>query len=188
MASNRFKPGMVIYDYFPEVAREKMSVREARAEYARLRKIANRRLDALMRYYPESRAAKRYKKGFAALPREERSGRIFKKLYELARYMNEQMGSVSGQRSYRKKSIESLHASGYYFINQKNFDQFAAFMEEVKTHSIYHEYDSEQAVIRFGKALKAKMDPLKVAKAFEKYMSERSPLNDVKIWFEGKRV
>lgn len=181
MASNRFKPGMEIYDYFPEVARANMSKREARAEYARLRKIANRRLEALMRYFPESKTAKRYRKGFAALPREEKTGRIYKKLYEVARYLNEQQGSVSGQRSYRKKSIESLHASGYGFINQRNFDQFAAFMDEVKTHSLYRSLDSEQAVILFGKAVKKKMDPQKVAKAFEKYQSEKSPLKDVKV-------
>ena len=112
MATNRFRDDRTIYDYFPEVARANMSKAEARAEYARLRKIANRRLEALMRYFPESKTAKRYRKGFAALPREEKPGRIYKKLYEVARYLNEQQGSVSGQRSYRKKSIESLSRKG----------------------------------------------------------------------------
>ena len=187
MASNRFKTGYEIYDYFPEVARANMSVKEARAEYARLRKIAGRRLEALQRYYPESKTAKRYRKGFAALPREEKAGRVYKKLYEVARYLNEQLGSVSGARSYRKKSIESLHESGYTFINAKNFDQFGAFMDEVKTHSIYRGLDSEQAVKLFGKALKKKMDPAKVARAFEKYLDEKnSPLKDVKVNIGGE--
>lgn len=189
MASNRLKKGLEIWDYYPEVARANMSLKEARAEYARLRKIAGRRLEALQRYYPESKTAIRYKKGFKPLPREEKAGRVFKRLYEVARYLNEQLGSVSGARAYRKKSLESLRESGYTFINKSNFDAFGRFMDEVKTHSIYRGVDSEQAVKLFGKALRKKMDPQEVARDFERYINEKdSPLKDVKVNIGGEYI
>lgn len=181
MASNRLKQGLEIYDYFPEVARANMSKKEARAEYARLRKIANRRLEALERYYPKSEIAKRYRKGFQALPREEKSSRIYKKLYEVARYLNLKQGSVSGARESRRQAIETLHEHGYTFVNRKNFDEFAEFMRAVKTHASYRSYDSEEVVELFAKARKSRMNPQKVAKAFDKYMAKDGPLKDVKV-------
>ena len=186
MASNRFGEGRTIYDYFPEVARSHMSKKEARAEYARLRKIANRRLEALARNYPNSEIARRYRRGFKPLERFEKSTRIFKKLYEVARYLNTATGSVSGQRAARKKQLETLHEHGYTFVNKKNLDEFNEFWREVRTHGTYSGAMSEEIVELFGKAKKAKMDPQTVAKAFEKYLEKDSPLANVKVNIEGK--
>lgn len=186
MASNRFGEGRAIYDYFPEVARSHMSKKEARAEYARLRKIANRRLEALTRNYPKSEVARRYRKGFKPLERFEKSTRIFKKLYEVARYLNMATGSVSGMRAVRKKQLETLHRHGYTFVNKRNLDEFNEFWREVRTHSAYSEAMSEQVVEQFGKAKKAKIDPQTVARNFEKYLEKDSPLANVKVNIEGK--
>lgn len=175
-ASNRLKAGSVIYDYFPEVARANMSKAEARAEYARLRKIANRRLEALARNFPQSEIVKRYKGGFSALPRQEKGARVYKKLYEVARYLNTQLGSVSGQREARNKAIETLREHGYTFVNKRNFDEFGRFMKTVKTHSLYRSYNSEEFVELYERAKKSKADPQKVAKAFEKYIEEDGPI------------
>lgn len=182
MATNRLQEGKFIYDYFPEVARANMSKREARAEYARLRKIANRRLEALMRHYPKSEVAKRYRKGFAPLSRTARSSRIYKQLYEVARYLNTASGSVSGQRTARKKQLETLREHGYTFVNKKNLDEFNEFWRTVRAHAgTSVDGQSETVAELFAKAKKAKLDPQTVAKAFEKYMSEDSPLDKVKI-------
>ena len=182
MATNRFQEGKKIFDYFPEIARSKMTKREARAEYARLRKIANRRLEALMRHYPKSEVAKRYRKGFAPLGRAERSSRIYKKLYEVARYLNTATGSVSGQRTARKKQLETLREHGYTFVNKKNLDEFNEFWRTVRAHGgSAVDGQSETIAELFAKAKKAKLDPQTVAKAFEKYLAEDSPLDKVKI-------
>lgn len=186
MATNRFKQGLTIYDYFPDVARAHMSKKEARAEYARLRKIANRRLEALKRNYPESEIAKRYRRGFKALDRYEKSTRIYKRLYEVARYLANQLGSVTGQREARKKQLETLHERGYTFVNKRNLDAFNEFWRAVRTHATARAYDSEQIVELFAKAQKSKTDPQKVAKAFELYMQEDSPLANVKVNIVGK--
>lgn len=186
MATNRFKDDRTIYDYFPEVARSHMSKKEARAEYARLRKIANRRLEALKRNYPNSEIARRYRKGFKPLERFEKSTRIFKRLYEVARYLNTQTGSVTGQRAARKKQLETLREHGYTFINKKNLDEFNEFWRAIRTHSTYRGAMSEEVVELFAKAKKAKLDPQTVASAFEKYIAKDGPLKNVKVNIEGK--
>ena len=186
MASNRFGEGRTIYDYFPEVARSHMTKKEARAEYARLRKIANRRLEALARNYPKSEIARRYRKGFKPFERFEKSTRIFKKLYEVARYLDTATGSVSGQRAARKKQLETLREHGYTFVNKKNLDEFNEFWREVRTHATYSGAMSEEIVELFGKAKKKKLDPQTVARDFEKYLEKDSPLANVKVNIEGK--
>ena len=181
MASNRFQEGKKIFDYFPEIARSKMTKREARAEYARLRKIANRRLEALMRNYPKSEVARRYRKGFQPLSKEEKTTRIYKKLYEVARYLNTASGSVTGQRTARKKQLETLHEHGYLFVNKRNLDQFNEFWRTVRAHGDARRYDSERVAVLFGKAKKKRLDPQAVARDFEKYLEKDSPLANVRI-------
>lgn len=179
MASNRFGEGRTIYDYFPEVARSHMSKKEARAEYARLRKIANRRLEALARHYPKSEIARRYRKGFKPIERFEKSTRIFKKLYEVARYLNTSTGSVSGQRAARKKQLETLYEHGYTFVNKKNLDEFNEFWREIRTHGGEIGSKSEEITEMFGQAKANKIDPQIVAKSFEKYLENYLENGDI---------
>ena len=110
------------------------------------------------------------------MPRQEKGARVYKKLYEVARYLNTQLGSVSGQRESRNKAIETLHEHGYTFVTKKNFDEFGRFMKTVKTHSLYRSYNSEEFVELYERAKKSKADPQKVAKAFEKYIEEDGPI------------
>lgn len=186
MASNRFKEGFRIYDYFPEVARNKLTKREARKEYNRLRKIANRRLEALKRNYPKSEVARRYRQGFKPLQEFESSTRLYKKLYELARFMDMKTASVTGQRAARKAQLETLREHGYTFVNKGNLDEFNEFWRTVRTHAAYSGAMSEEVVELFAKAKKAKLDPQTVAKAFDKYLEKDSPLAKVKVNISGK--
>lgn len=177
MATNRFKPGLSLGDYYPSAARQLFTEAEARKEYARLRKIANRRLEALERNYPKSQMARMFKGGFPAAGKDA-GQRIYARLFDVARYMQSALGSVSGERAYRKKMISSLHEAGYTGINAKNFDDFTMFMEEVKQHMSEREFaaKSEQIVELFEQAEEEDADPEEVAEAFEEYLSERKDI------------
>ncbi len=177
MATNRFKPGLSLGDYYPSAARQVFTEAEARKEYARLRKIANRRLEALERNYPKSQMARMFKGGFPAAGKDA-GQRIYSRLFDVARYMQSALGSVSGERAYRKKMIASLQEAGYTKINAKNFDDFTMFMEEVKQHMSEREFaaKSEQIVELFEQAVEEDADPEEVAKAFNEYLSERKDI------------
>lgn len=181
MATNRFKPGLSLGDYYPSAARQVFSEADARKEYARLRKIANRRLEALERNYPKSQMARMFKGGFPAAGKDA-GQRIYARLFDVARYMQSALGSVSGERAYRKKMIASLHEAGYTKINAKNFDDFTMFMEEVKQHMSEREFaaKSEQIVELFEQAEEEDADPEEVAKAFDEYLSERKDIKKAK--------
>lgn len=181
MATNRFKPGLSLGDYYPSAARQVFTEAEARKEYARLRKIANRRLEALERNYPKSQMARMFKGGFPAAGKDA-GQRIYSRLFDVARYMQSALGSVSGERAYRKKMISSLHEAGYTGINAKNFDDFTMFMEEVKQHMSEREFaaKSEQIVELFEQAEEEDADPEEVAKAFDEYLSERKDIKKAK--------
>lgn len=171
-ATNKFRPGLTLGDYYPEAARNIFTPEQARREYARLRKIANRRLEALSRNYPESAAAREFRGGFPAA-KGETDRRIYQRLYDVARYMNRKLSTVTGEREYRKKMIASLHEIGYTFINKSNFDQFTQFMDEVKTHRNYRSYDSERIVELFKeRVLDRKASPQAVASSFELFLSK----------------
>lgn len=177
MATNRFKPGLELRDYYPSAARQVFSEAEARKEYARLRKIANRRLDALTRNYPQSQMARMFKGGFPSAGADA-GQRIYARLFEVARYLNAKLGSVTGERSYRKKMLASLHEAGYTGITAKNFDRFTMFVEEVKQHMSEREWGdkSEQVVELFEQAEEVGADTDAVARSFEAYLNKDKEL------------
>ena len=175
-----------IYDFFPEVARAKMSKKEARALYSRARRMANKRLEALGRNYPKSEVYRRYRKGFAPLEKFEKSTRLYKKLYEVMRFLFNKEASVTGQRTARKKQLATLREHGYTFVNKGNLDEFNEFWRTVRAHNVVRGSQSEDVVELFAKAKKAKIDPQTVAKAFDKYMAEDGPLSNVKVKIAGK--
>lgn len=172
------RPGLTYRDYWPDAARSVFTPREARKEYNRLRKIANRRLAALQRWYPESRVAMQFR-AFPSVKAGESDRRIYNRLYEVSKYLGLKLGSVTGMRSYRKKAIASLQEAGYDFVNEKNFDRFTQFMDEVRTHGEQRDiaYQSEQIVELFGRAEEEKADTLTVARNFQTYLdNEDRPL------------
>lgn len=156
-------------DYYPDAARARLTPNEARKEYNRLRRIANKRLEALGRNFPESKIYREYAGRFPAAGKESER-RIYNRLYEVSKFLLQKMGSVTGQRAYRKRAIASLREAGYDFINESNFDAFTDFMEEVKSHSESRGYDSEQIVELFERTEKENADPEEVAKHFSEYL------------------
>ena len=164
--SNRLKSGLALQDYYPEAARNVFSPAEARREYNRLRRLANKRLEELQRHYPASSMAREYAAGFPALG-SDGDRRLYQRLYRVARFLSSKLGSVTGMRQYRKRMIASLHEAGYDFVNESNFNAFTDFMDEVKTHRSYSDYASEEIVELFGEAVEKNADPVSIAEAFE---------------------
>lgn len=168
---SKLKSGLTISEYYPQAARELFTPAEARKEYARLRKIANRRLVSLGRKYPESSIYQQYGRGFAP-GGSETDKRIYARLFDVARFVNSKMSSVTGQRAYVKRSIASLHESGYTFINEKNFYRWVRFVEEVRQHEEARgvEFQSEDIIDMFERVEEENADPDKVAEDFEYFL------------------
>lgn len=175
---NALREGLTYRDYWPEAARNVFTPIEARKEYNRMRRIANKRLQALGRNYPDSKLVQQYAAGFPSV-KGEGDRRIYARLYEVSKFLGLKMASVSGMREYRKKSIATLHESGYDFVNEKNFDRFTDFMDEIRSHTDEREfeYQSEAIVELFERAEKEKADTDQIAESFQDYLdNEDKPL------------
>ena len=124
--------------------------REARAEYARLRRAANARLETLQRHgLGDSYSLRRFPSSFESLAGASEK-EVRKGLKDVAHFMDLQTTSYRGQQKARQNMINALQERGLDWIDKTNVDAFGKFMETVKKHyGTKKSYDSEQYVIVF---------------------------------------
>lgn len=175
LAKDVLRGGM--YNYEPANSAFVFTPKEARAEYARLRKIANRRLERLgASEFANSRTYQNWSSGFEALPPDAPERDIRKALYDVGRFVNLKTSSISGARKARQEFIETMHERGYTFINKGNAAKFGDFMAAVKTHQTYKGYDSERVAALFGLLTYKRIDPEDAAKFFEFWLEHEREL------------
>lgn len=176
LAKDVLRGGM--YNYEPANSAFVFTPKEARAEYARLRKIANRRLERLgASEFANSRTYQNWSSGFEALPPDAPERDIRKALYDVGRFVNLKTSSVSGARKAQAEFIETMHERGYDFVNKSNAQEFGEFMRDVKTHKTYKGYDSERVVMLFGKLKEKRIDTKDAAEYFEYWMKHQNQLD-----------
>lgn len=113
----------------------KKSTKEILHEYARLRKIANKRLKRALKN-PELKnlnIIKANRKGFKAL-RGYAHGTIAKGLADVYKFLNTPETTLKGYRAKVKQTIESLNAAGFEFINSRNLKEFGDFMDTMRAY------------------------------------------------------
>lgn len=120
---------------------------EIRREYARLRREAEQRLIRLGKSEFRDSAAYRQNAGkFKRLDQIHDRRTLERLTQEAARFVTARGSSASGQRGIRRDVINTLHASGYKFVNTKNFKKFTEFMDTIKAKGldkIYYELKDE---------------------------------------------
>ena len=119
------------------------------AEYARLRREATERLRKLgAGEFRESETYRRNKDKFKTV-RSITSRRELERLtQEAAQFVTARGSSASGLRAIRREAIESLHRSGYTWVNTRNFRQFGEFMEYLRSNAA--EYATFYESLRAG--------------------------------------
>ena len=154
--------------YQPGMSENLFSDREARAEYARLRKVANRRIARMEKAgYGSSAIMRRYGGGFESL-RGASAAAIRERLGDVASFLEKKTSSVTGQRRAVQRFVETMQELGYDFINKKNADRFGRFMEAAKRHyGNKKAFDSEQIISLFEQAEQKKIAPEIVAENFD---------------------
>ena len=154
--------------YQPSISRNLFTDREARAEYARLRKVANRRIARLEKAgYGASAIMRRYGGGFESL-RGASATAVRERLGDVAAFLEKKSSSVTGQRSARNKFIATMHSLGYTYINKDNVDRFGRFMEAAKRHyGNRNAFDSNQMYTLFDQSDQSAITPEAVAEDFD---------------------
>lgn len=171
---------MDLFNYELQNSAQVFTVREARAEYSRLRKIAQKRLARLgASEFSTSTTFQNWGSGFATLSKGASERTIRKALYDVARFLNLKTSSVSGARKARKQFVSAMRERGYTFINARNADEFGQFMKEVKKHEDYRGRDSEQLVELYKMAKQKNISPLSLARNYEKWLQNEKTFESV---------
>ena len=114
-----------------------------RAEYTRLRDIAQKRLDRLGKSeFSESKAYTSHKNGFAKL-RDISKGDLAKAFSELSKFVNAKTSTVSGQKSTRAKTIATWRKQGLG-VTPQNYNRVIQILEELRKRKIT--YGSDKVV------------------------------------------
>ena len=124
-----------------------------RAEYTRLRNIAQRRLREMSKSEigRESYTFKRNEGRFR--PASEMTlGQTKIMLAEVSRMITARRGTLAGIKRARKLAIQSFHEHGYEFVTEENYSEFGEFMRAWKA-SRFRGYGSTVAVEFFKEAL-----------------------------------
>lgn len=147
-----------------------------RKEYSRLRQIAQKRLSRLERAgYDDFDIFLDYEDMFQKT-RGLSDARIAEIMPDLYKFLNRQVSTVSGMKKYISKNIESLHDSGYDFVNWYNFQEWVNFLEDVKNDDDFR-YNEELDDIK-GAATAEKRAEMRAARIarieqrFNKYLRD----------------
>ena len=113
-----------------------------RAEYTRMRDVAQKRIKRLGKQFPESKAYQTHQKGFAKL--KDLDPRDFPKAFaELAKFVKAKGSTVTGQKQIKEKTIKTWQDQGLN-LNSKNYDKTIKILEEMRKQKIV--YGSDKAV------------------------------------------
>ena len=113
-----------------------------RAEYTRMRDVAQKRLKRLEKAFPDSKAVQSHPQGFAKL--KNLDPRDFPKAFaELAKFVKAKGSTVTGQKQIKEKTIRTWQDQGLN-LNQKNYDKTIKILEEMRRQKIV--YGSDKAV------------------------------------------
>ena len=113
-----------------------------RAEYTRMRDVAQKRIHRLEKQFPESKAYQSHSKGFQKL--KDIDPRDFPKAFaELAKFVKAKGSTVTGQKQIKQKTIKAWQDQGLN-LNNQNYDRTIKILEEMRKQKIV--YGSDKAV------------------------------------------
>lgn len=146
-----------------------------RAEYSRLRDIAQKRLKRLAELEPESYAYK-YNRGKYAPARGQSTAELRAQLPELAKFIAAKTGSVTGIRAQRRKAVATLQSRGYTGITEKNIKAFGEFMDEWRASKESHSIGSPTAASFFEWSQEHEIPWERIKEDFARWLKRRKDL------------
>lgn len=158
--------------YFSKYA-SKSEMKIMRAEYSRLRDIAQKRLGRL---YAAGFTPKEFKRGvpkLSALSNSSDFGHTFSALYN---FLQNPESLVTGAKKTRTKVLESLWANDMTYVTEENLSDFGAFMEIYRLSGAEKVFnysalgDAFQQVTEDVKGKTRKSINKKIEKAFRAYL------------------
>ena len=147
--------------------------KQIRAEYTRLRDIAQKRIKRLGESeWRSSETFQRYKGGFPKLSEIPNRTNLSYELAKLSRFVSAKTTTVSGLKHQRSEQLKSLKKHGYDFVNKENIDKFGQFMEDFRNKELGRRKEGSPIVVElFYQTERLGLDPKVVARDFDYWLS-----------------
>lgn len=152
-----------------------MGAKAVQAAYAKMRKAANQRLTRMEKAGLGTQGSFRFPKVRDLSEQEMRT-----QLAEASRYMRDPRHTIPGERRFMRDELEKLHDMGYDYINESNFYDFTAYMEELREEYGNKAFDSGDAADVFNNSQKIGIDPKIVKENFDYFAEHLSELERMK--------
>lgn len=158
-----------------------VSDKTIRAEYTRLRDIAQKRIKRLGESeFSDTEIYRKYRGGFPKLADIANRTNLAYKLAELSRFVSAQTTTVSGLRQQRARSLKTLQQHGYSFVNMKNYTQFGKFMEGYREKiSAKSQRPSDVIVELYFQTERLGLDPAAVERDFNFYLNNLETMKEI---------
>lgn len=179
--------------YSSENVKTNFNPAQARAEYARLRREANRRIEVLKRSrYANLPAVKNRPDSYPPLAPGS-SETDYKMLTKVAEFLSLKTSSLKGARAATWAALENLKSQTavrinkkgreveyhpYSFLNRSNILDFQEYMGEVSEHKLQKGYDYDDILGMFKLAQDKNIDAKDIAKHFEYWLEHRKELEN----------
>lgn len=169
------------FSYTPEGAK-RLTERNLREEYSRLRSIAVKRLQRLGNSeWNDTDLYLRSKNKFKKL-KDIKNERELRYLFSDLHYFLESPRSlVTGLNKIRRQSLDTLNSHGYKFVTKQNFRKFGRFMEWAREHAQAYMYDSERVANTFNEfSVKRNLSQQEIEIAFRAWSRRERKLQKIR--------
>lgn len=157
---------------------------EARKEYQRLRRIAQKRLARFVGTQYEdttvyiNRAIKQPFRPSSVL-KDVRS--LQAALSDVRGFLDSERSTISGLKRIDKKAVSTLQANGYTFVNMGNIKAFGEFMEAARIKAGRRMFASDRVAEMYEAAERKKISPEELLKDFEYWRKNVEELNSSRV-------
>ena len=153
---------------------ERLTNKQIRQEYSKLRSTANKRLQRLQQAGLGERGSYRFPK-IAGRSTEE----IAADLADVSRFLRDERSTVTGEKKFVETELEMLHEKGYDFVNRGNFYDFINFMEEKRQEVGGKIFDSGDAADVFNEGQRLNIPVNVLKKNFDYFAQNLSAMEKV---------
>ena len=169
--------------YYKEVIPIAFTLDEAKAEYARLAKVANKRLASIRNdpYFGSKKAAE-HADFRSSIQNYGDIDQAAKALANVAMFLQRKTSSLTGLREEEKKQLATMRAKSedYQFLNENNIRDFRNFWEEVRNHYSNKEFDSKRVVKLYHDARRKRISAVDLAKDFDYWKKHMDDIDMMK--------
>lgn len=156
-----------------------MTAKQIRSEFSRLRRQAvKNRKEIGKSEFGESQLYRKYNDVLRGAG-NARKGELAHRLADLEQLLERETSTLEGLREHRRRNVAELQRSGYDFVNESNWIEFARFMDLAQNYYNTTLYDSDRAAELYGTLEGNRVTPAQMEEDFEFWITHAEEAQEI---------